>query len=161
MLDAAARVTHFRGLRRAVRDGGLRALIALLSRPADRAKTPPGSDRRTRRPRQEGATSGCQECRRHDTHHRIRHERIDETGTVTLRVAGHLHHIGVGRAYARIDVILLVRDLHVTVVHAATAEVLRDLMIDPGKDHQPPGPPGPTKQMSRTCELQVRPIPMP
>lgn len=85
--------------------------------------------------------------RSHDTHDRVRHDRIDKAGSVTLRVAGQLRHIGVGRTYARTDVILLVQDLHVTIVNAATGEILRDLIIDPRKDYQPTGrPPGPTKK---------------
>lgn len=75
--------------------------------------------------------------RRADTHDRVRHDKIDKAGSVTLRIAGQLRHIGVGRTYARTDVILLVQDLHVTVVHAATGEILRDLIIDPRKDYQP------------------------
>ena len=55
--------------------------------------------------------------------------------------------MGVGRTYARTDVILLVQDLHVTVVDAATGQILRDLIIDPRLDYQPTGrPPGPTKK---------------
>jgi transposase InsO family protein len=82
--------------------------------------------------------------RSRDTHDRVRHDKIDKAGSVTLRVAGQLRHIGVGRTYARTDVILLVNDLHVTVVHAATGEILRDLIIDPRKDYLPTGrPPGP------------------
>jgi transposase InsO family protein len=82
-----------------------------------------------------------------DTHDRVRHDRIDKAGSVTLRVAGRLRHIGVGRTYARTDVILLVHDLHVRVVDAATGELLRDLIIDPRLDYQPTGrPPGPAKQ---------------
>jgi transposase InsO family protein len=84
---------------------------------------------------------------RTDTHDRTRRDKIDKAGSVTLRVAGGLRHIGVGRTYARTDVILLVQDLHVTVVNAATGEILRDLIIDPRKDYQPTGkPPGPTKK---------------
>jgi transposase InsO family protein len=83
--------------------------------------------------------------RRADTHDRVRHDKIDKAGSVTLRVAGRLRHIGVGRTYARTDVLLLVQDLHVTVVNATTGEVLRDLTIDPRRDYQPTGrPPGPT-----------------
>ena len=82
-----------------------------------------------------------------DTHDRTRRDKIDKAGSVTLRVAGRLRHIGVGRTYARTDVILLVQDLHVTVVDAATSEILRDLVIDPRRDYQPAGgPPGPTKK---------------
>jgi transposase InsO family protein len=85
--------------------------------------------------------------RSNDTHDRTRRDKIDRAGSVTLRVAGRLRHIGVGRTYARTDVILLVQDLHVTVVNAATGEILRDLVIDPRRDYQPTGrPPGPTKK---------------
>jgi transposase InsO family protein len=79
-----------------------------------------------------------------DSHDRVRHDKIDKAGSVTLRVAGRLRHIGVGRTYARTDVILLVHDLHVRIVDAATGELLRDLIIDPRRDYQPTGrPPGP------------------
>jgi transposase InsO family protein len=82
-----------------------------------------------------------------DSHDRVRHDKIDKAGSVTLRVAGRLRHIGVGRTYARTDVILLVHDLHVTIVNAATGEILRDLTIDPRLDYQPTGrPPGPSRK---------------
>ena len=82
-----------------------------------------------------------------DTHDRVRHDKIDKAGSVTLRVAGRLRHIGVGRTHARTNVILLVQDLHVRIVNAATGEILRDLIIDPRRDYQPTGrPPGPTKK---------------
>ncbi|MBC7631302.1 integrase core domain-containing protein [Aeromicrobium sp.] len=68
-----------------------------------------------------------------DTHNRDRHNRIDKTGAVTLRVNGRLHHIGIGRTH----VILLVHDLHVRVINAITGELLRELTIDPDKDYQP------------------------
>ena len=69
--------------------------------------------------------------RDHDTHDRVRHDKINKAGTVTLRVAGRLRHIGIGRTYAGTYVILLVQDLNVSVVHAATGELLRELTIDP------------------------------
>jgi transposase InsO family protein len=80
-----------------------------------------------------------------DTHDRVRHDKISTSGTVTLRVAGRLRHIGIGRTHAGTHVILLVQDLAVRIVHAATGELLRELVIDPRKDYQPTGrPPGPT-----------------
>lgn len=55
-----------------------------------------------------------------------------------------LRHIGIGRTHARTHAILIVQDLHVRVVDAATGELLRELLIDPRKDYQPRGlPPGP------------------
>jgi Integrase core domain len=79
--------------------------------------------------------------RDHDAHDRVRHDRIDDSRCVTLRVAGRLHHLGVGRTHARTHVVLLVHDLHVRVVDAATGELLRELVIDPTKDYQPTGAP--------------------
>lgn len=72
-----------------------------------------------------------------ETHDRIRHDRVDTSGVVTLRIAGRLHHIGIGRTHARTHVILLVHDLHVRVVAAVTGELLRELDIDPERDYQP------------------------
>jgi transposase InsO family protein len=85
--------------------------------------------------------------RDHDTHTRVRHDRIDNSGVVTLRLAGRLHHLGVGRTHARTHVLMLVDDLHVRIVNAATGELLRELTIDPSRDYQPTGrPPGPQRQ---------------
>ena len=85
--------------------------------------------------------------RDHDTHDRLRHDKIDKAGCVTLRVNGRLHHIGVGRTHTGTDVMLLVQDLHIRVIHAATGELLRDLVLDPRKDYQPTGrPPGPARK---------------
>ena len=82
-----------------------------------------------------------------DTHDRIRHDRIDDSGCVTLRVNGKMHHIGIGRTQARTHVVLLVQDLHVRVVNAVTGELLRELLIDPTKDYQATGAPkGPTRK---------------
>ncbi len=79
-----------------------------------------------------------------EVHHRVRTDKVDHTGVVTLRVNGRLHHIGIGRTHARTHVLLLVQDLEIRVVDAATGELLRELTLDPTKDYQPTGrPPGP------------------
>ena len=79
-----------------------------------------------------------------DTHDRVRTDKVGYNGTVTLRVAGRLRHIGIGRTHAGTDILLLVQDLHVRIVHAATGELLRELTIDPSHDYQGTGrPPGP------------------
>ncbi|MCZ2817420.1 IS481 family transposase [Modestobacter sp. VKM Ac-2984] len=85
--------------------------------------------------------------RSRDTHDRVRTDRIDSTGCVTLRLAGRLHHIGVGRTHYGTHVLLLVQDLNVRVIDASTGELLRELTIDPARDYQPTGrPPGPTRR---------------
>ncbi len=72
-----------------------------------------------------------------DTHNRIRHDIVDKSGTVTLRVAGQLRHIGIGRTHARTHVILLIQDLEIRIINAITGELLRELFINPNKDFQP------------------------
>jgi transposase InsO family protein len=83
--------------------------------------------------------------RSNDSHQRVRTDRLDQSDCVTLRVNGRLHHIGVGRTHARTHILLLVQDLDVRIVDAATGELLRELTINPDKDFQgtgrPPGPP--------------------
>ena len=88
-------------------------------------------------------------------HRRVRRDRIDDGGSVTLRVNGRLHHIGIGRTHARTPVILLVADLDVRVIHAATGEILRHLTLDPTKNYQPTGqPPGPRRRKPPPPEPQ-------
>jgi hypothetical protein len=79
-----------------------------------------------------------------DTHNRVRTDRLDANGCVTLRHGGHLYHIGIGRTHARTHVLLLVQDLHIRIINAATGELLRDLTLDTTRNYQPTGrPPGP------------------
>ena len=81
------------------------------------------------------------------THERVRTDKIDKSGVVTLRHHGRLHHIGVGRPHAGTYVLLLVQDLDIRVINAATGELLRELTLDPTRDYQPTGrKPGPQKQ---------------
>ena len=75
-----------------------------------------------------------------ETHDRIRHDTVDNSGTVTLRVHGQLRHIGIGRTHKQTHVILLIQDLDVRVVNAVTGELLRELTIDTSKDYQPRTP---------------------
>lgn len=77
-------------------------------------------------------------------HFRIRDDTVDAGGSVTLRRAGRMHHIKLGMEHARTPVRMLVHDLHVIVIDRDTAEILRELTIDPSKDSQPRGAkPGP------------------
>jgi transposase InsO family protein len=86
-----------------------------------------------------------------DTHDRVRTDRVDQAGSVTLRVNGRLHHVGVGRIHYRTRVLILVQDLNIRIINAATGELLRDFTLDPTRDYQPTGAPkGPTRRKPRT-----------
>jgi len=76
-----------------------------------------------------------------DTHDRVRADRVGANGVVTLRHGGRLYHIGIGRAHAGTGILLLVQDLHVRVIGAATGELLRELTLDPARNYQPTGKP--------------------
>ncbi len=69
------------------------------------------------------------------THFRVRHDRVDKTGCVTLRYQSQLRHIGVGRAHKGQRVLLLVADRDVRILNA-DGQLLRQLAIDPSYDYQ-------------------------
>jgi transposase InsO family protein len=76
-----------------------------------------------------------------DTHDRVRTDRIDNTGLVTLRHQGQPYHIGIGRAHAGTRVLLLVQDLHIRVINADTGELIRELTLNTAKRYQATGKP--------------------
>ena len=69
-------------------------------------------------------------------HYRVRHDRIDASGVITLRHNSRLHHIGLGRRHAGTRVLVLARDLHVRVL-TTDGDLLRELTLDPSRDYQP------------------------
>ncbi len=86
-------------------------------------------------------------------HHRVRHDRVDSFGKVSLRHNGRLHHIGLGRTHARTRIILLVADLDIRVINAATGKLIRHLTLDPTRDYQPTHtPPRPPPKNPETPE---------
>jgi transposase InsO family protein len=73
---------------------------------------------------------------------RVRKDRIDKAGRVTLRHKTRLHHIGVGKEHIGVRVTLLIKGLDVRIV-SDDGQLLRHLELDPTKDYQPTGkPPG-------------------
>jgi transposase InsO family protein len=76
---------------------------------------------------------------------RVRQDRVDKSGVVTLRHNGRLHHIGIGRDHHRRRVIMLITGLNIRII-TPQGELIRQLTLDPTKDYQPTGrPPGPPK----------------
>jgi transposase InsO family protein len=72
-------------------------------------------------------------------HFRVRHDKIDTNGKLTLRHNSRLHHIGIGRRHAGTTVLVLVHDLHIRVL-STSGQRLRDLTLDPSRDYQPQAP---------------------
>jgi len=81
-----------------------------------------------------------------DAHERVRRDRVDKSGKITLRYQGQLYSIGIGRTHARTHVLVLVQDLDIRIIDAATGELIRELTLDPSKRYQGTGrPPDPTR----------------
>jgi len=68
--------------------------------------------------------------------HRVRRDKIDRFGKVTLRYLGKLRHIPVGEAHKNRRVRLFVAGPHVRIV-TEDGELIRELSIDPKRDYQP------------------------
>jgi transposase InsO family protein len=69
---------------------------------------------------------------------RIRNDRVDRDGKITLRYAGELRHLAVGRAHKGTYVMVLVDDRDVRVLSAeCDGELLATFRIDPERSYQP------------------------
>jgi transposase InsO family protein len=75
-----------------------------------------------------------------DGHWRIREDRVDDAGSITLRFNSRMHHIGIGRAHKHEQVRVLIHNLDIRIINPATGELLRKLTLDPTRDYQPQKP---------------------
>lgn len=71
------------------------------------------------------------------SHYRIRTDRLDEKGKVSLRRAGKMHHLGVRKEHGRKRVLMLIDETTVTVTEIGTGEVLSQHLIEPEKHYWP------------------------
>lgn len=69
-------------------------------------------------------------------HVRVRRDKVDIVGRITLRHDSRLRHIGLGRRYTGLRVIALVDGLRVRVI-TEDGELIRELILDPSRDYQP------------------------
>ncbi len=70
------------------------------------------------------------------TYFRVRQDRVSKAGNVTVRYLSRLRHIGLGRSHAGQPVRLLIADDYVRVV-GEDGSLLRELVLDAGRDYQP------------------------
>jgi hypothetical protein len=66
-------------------------------------------------------------------HYRLRYDRLDTKGKMSIRRAGRMHHLGIGTAHARKRVLALADDHHITVIELETGEVLSTHRINPDR----------------------------
>ena len=112
------------------------------------APSPAHPRRRLRRPTQSRTTRRTPDR----THARIRHDKVNN-GKITLRHAGTLYSIGLGRHHNGRPVLALVHGLDITIRDATTGELLRQLTLDTTRKYQP-------QHSNRARTLRVRALPM-
>jgi transposase InsO family protein len=66
-------------------------------------------------------------------HYRLRYDRLDSKGKMTIRRAGRMHHLHAGVEHARKRVLAFADDHQVTVAELTTGEVLSTHLIQPNK----------------------------
>jgi transposase InsO family protein len=72
-------------------------------------------------------------------HYRVRHDKIDAAGVITIRHNSRLHHIGLSKHLRNTKVTVLIDDLDIRVLDRATGTLIRKLVLDPTRDYQPRG----------------------
>ena len=70
------------------------------------------------------------------TYFRVRQDKVDETGKVSLRYNSRLYKIGLGRAHKGRHVKLLIADQNIRVIDP-NGELIRELTLDPSRIDQP------------------------
>jgi len=70
------------------------------------------------------------------THFRVRHDKVDQHGSITIRYQSRLHHIGMGARNRGREVVMLIADRDIRVI-TPDGELLRHLELDPTRDYQP------------------------
>lgn len=76
--------------------------------------------------------------------YRLRYDRVDTDGHVSIRRAGRMHHLGIGRRHTGKRILAITDETTVTVTHLDTGEILSEHHIDPTRSYwrnqlQPPG----------------------
>lgn len=67
---------------------------------------------------------------------RSRSDIVDRDGRVTLRYAGELKHLGIGRKHTGTAVLMLIHEQNVSVSNTSTGEIIAEFIIDPHRDYQ-------------------------
>jgi transposase InsO family protein len=73
---------------------------------------------------------------RSPAHFRVRQDKVDAYGKVSVRYMSKLHHIGLGRAHKGRTIKLLIADENIRVIDL-DGQLIRELTLDPTRDYQP------------------------
>lgn len=68
---------------------------------------------------------------------RVRHDTVDTAGVITLRWAGRLRHLAIGRSHRHTPVLLLVAANYTLVIDHNTGEIIAEHELNETRDYQP------------------------
>ena len=68
--------------------------------------------------------SGTRATTARPSHYRLRYDRIDNNGKISLRQAGRMHHLGIGAHQRTPRILAIVDETTVTVIHLTTGEII-------------------------------------
>jgi transposase InsO family protein len=68
---------------------------------------------------------------------RVRYDRVGSTGTISIRYAGKLRHLGIGRAWVGKRVLLLIHGRNTMVIDRGAGEIIAEHILDPDRNYQP------------------------
>lgn len=71
-----------------------------------------------------------------DGHYRIRYDKVDKDGKISLRRAGKMHHVGIGRKHRSTRVFALIDEATVTIIRHSTGELLAEADINPERNYR-------------------------
>ncbi len=72
-----------------------------------------------------------------DRHWRVRHDIVDPGGKITLRWAGKLRHLNIGRAHANTRIVLLITGRNTLVIRPDTSEIIAEHTLNENHNYQP------------------------
>lgn len=70
-----------------------------------------------------------------NSHYRLRYDRVDIDGHVSIRRAGRMHHLGIGRRHRGTRILALADETTITVTALETGEILSEHFIDPARGY--------------------------
>jgi len=70
-------------------------------------------------------------------HWRVRHDIVDTSGVITLRWAGKLRHLGIGRAHQGHRILLLIAGSNTMVIRPDTGEIIAEHTLNETSDYHP------------------------
>ncbi len=68
-------------------------------------------------------------------HYRLRYDHVDDLGKMSFRLAGRMHHLGIGIEHRGKRILAIADQTTITVVHLDTEQVIATHLIDPNRNY--------------------------